>query len=157
MEAKSHVSLQVFLHHFCSFSPVTLTCSENSFHYGNHCILMSYESSLESSCSHVQLIRTVHSDVLRHMLLGILVQPYSHVGSKPWHQSYSGPYLLHFLGMCKILYLVSKISKFFRQSSSSSCSFIGISCRLFSFTLISSQRITIITTAITIVMGCDES
>ena len=64
--------------------------------FPSRCIPMSYKSSIESSCSTVQLIRTVHPAVLRHMLLGILVQPCSLVGYKPWHQSSSGPYILHF-------------------------------------------------------------
>ena len=53
---------------------------------------MSYENSHESSWSNVQLI---HSAVLRHMLVGILGQACGHAGSKPWHQSTSGPDLLH--------------------------------------------------------------
>ena len=52
---------------------------------------MSYKSSLEISCSNVLPICTVDPAVLRHMLLGILVQPCSHVGSKPWHQSSDQP------------------------------------------------------------------
>ena len=47
-------------------------------------------------CSAYQLIRTAHSAVLRHMLPSMLIQPCSHVGSKPWHQSSSGPYVFHF-------------------------------------------------------------
>ena len=96
VEAQRHVSLQVFLQHFFSFSPITFTCPRRPFHCVGHCIPMSYISSLESSCSIVQLILTVLSAVLRHMLLGILVQPCSHGGSKPWHQSSTGPYLFHF-------------------------------------------------------------
>ena len=53
-------------------------------------------TAVESSCSNVQLIRTVHSAVFRHMFLGGFVQTCSHVCSEPWHQLSSGQYFLHF-------------------------------------------------------------
>ena len=81
MEAQGHVSEHLFF-----FPSVTFTCPRNSLHCFGYCIPMSYKSSLKSSCSNVQLIHTVHSAVLRHMLHGILVQPCSHVGSETWHQ-----------------------------------------------------------------------
>ena len=95
VEAQRHVSLQVFLQHLFFFPSVTFTCPRSSLHCGGYCIPMSYKSSLKISCSNVQLTRTVHSAVLRHMLLGILVQPCSQVGYEPWHQSSSGPYIFH--------------------------------------------------------------
>ena len=52
-----------------------------------------------------------------------------------------------FIGMFKILHIVSKIFNFFRQSISSNCSLVSDSCRLFSLTWAS----------ITFGMGCDES
>ena len=91
-----HISLQVFLQHFFSFSPVTKICFRLPLYCGCYCIPMRYKSSFESYSSYVHLIRTVRSAVLPHMLLGILLQPCSHVGSEPWHQSSSGPYCLHF-------------------------------------------------------------
>ena len=72
-------------------SSITFNCPGKSLYSGGHCIPMSHESSLENSCPNAQLIHTVHSAVLRHMLLGILIQPGSHVGSKPWHQSSPSP------------------------------------------------------------------
>ena len=96
VEAQCQVFLQVFLQHLFFFQSVTFNCPRSSLHCGGYRIPMSYKSLPESSCSNVQLIRTVHSAVLRHMFLGILVQPCSHVGSKPWHQLSSGPYLFSF-------------------------------------------------------------
>ena len=93
METQRHVSLQIFLQHLFFLFSTTFTCPGNSLHRGGHCISMSHESSLESCCPNVQLIPTVHSVVLQHVLFGIFVQPCSHVGSKPWHQSSSCPYL----------------------------------------------------------------
>ena len=63
-----------------SLTPITFTCHSRPLHCGGYCIPMNYKSSLESSCSNIQLIRTVHFAVLRHMLLGIFIQPCSHVG-----------------------------------------------------------------------------
>ena len=96
METQRHVSLQIFLQHLFLLLSTMFTRPGNSFYSGGHCIQMSHESLLESSCSNVQLISTVHSAVLRHMLLGIFVQPCSLVSSEPWHQSSSCPYLFHF-------------------------------------------------------------
>ena len=93
VEAQRHVSLQVFLQHLFFSRSVTFTCPRS----GGYCIPMRHKNSLKSSCSNVQLIRTVHSAVLRNMFLGIFVQSCSHVDSKPWHQSSSGPYLFRFL------------------------------------------------------------
>ena len=95
-ETQRHVSLQIFLQHLFFLLSTTFTRPGNSLYSGGHCIPISHESSLESSCSNVQLIFTVHSAVLRRMLLSIFVQPCSHVSSEPWHQSSSCPYLLHF-------------------------------------------------------------
>ena len=58
------------------------------------------------------------------------------------------------IGMFRILHIVSKKSKSFRQSN---CSLVGASCLLFSLTRASSHLIAIITPTITIVMGRDES
>ena len=69
VDAQRQVSLQFFLRPFFSFSPVTITCSGRSFHCGSHCIPMRYESSLESSRPKVLLIGTVHSALLRHIML----------------------------------------------------------------------------------------
>ena len=157
MEAQRHVSLQVFLQHLFFLPSVTFTRSRSSFYCGGHCIPMSYKSSLKSSCSNVQLIRTIHFAVLRHMLLSILVQPCSHIVSKTWHQSSCGPYIFTSIGIFYILHIVSKRSKSFRQSNSCNYSFVGASCLLFSFTRASSHLIAIITPTITIVMGYDES
>ena len=96
VETQRHVSLQIFFQHLCLLISTTLARPGNSFHSGGHCIPMGHESSLESSCPNVQLIFTVHSAMLRHMLFRILVQPWSQVSSEPWHQSFSCPYLLHF-------------------------------------------------------------
>ena len=91
------IFFQVFLQHFFSFSPVTTTRSCRSLYCDCYCIPMSYKkSSFESSQSYFHLIQTVHSALLRHMLLGILIQPSSHVGSELGHQSSSGAYFLHF-------------------------------------------------------------
>ena len=57
----------------------------------------------------------------------------------------------------RILHVVSQRSKSFRQSNSCNYSFVGVSCRLFSFTRASSHFITILIPTITIVMGCDDS
>ena len=59
--------------------------------------------------------------------------------------------------MFRILPIVSKRSKSFRQSNFGNCSLVGASCLLFSLTRASSHRIAIITPTITIVMGRDES
>ena len=96
MEAQRHVTLQIFLQHLFFLPYITFTRPGSSLHCGGHCIPMCYKSSLESSFPNVQLIRTVHSAVLRHMLLSTIIQPCSHVGSKPWHQTSSGSYLFHF-------------------------------------------------------------
>ena len=96
VKAQRHVSLQIFLQHLFFLPSIRFTCPGISLHSVGHCIPMSHESSLESSCSNVQLISTVHSAVLRHMLFGIFVQPCSYVSSEPWHQSSSRPYLFHF-------------------------------------------------------------
>ena len=61
------------------------------------------------------------------------------------------------IGIFRVLHIVSKKSKSFRQSNSCNCSFVGACCLLFSFTRASSYRIAIITPTITIVMGCEES
>ena len=141
MEAQRHVSLQVFLQHLFSFSPVICTFPRRPLH----------KSLLESSCSNVQLIRTEHSAAMRHMLLGIFLQPCSHVDSEPWHG------ISRFLAHIFFTSTVSKRSKSFRQFISCNCSLVGVSCLLFSFTRASSHRIAIITPTIIIVMGCDES
>ena len=103
--------------------------------YGSvHCIPMSYESSLESSCSNVQLIRTVHSAVLRHMLLSIFVQ---HAVMLALNHGISRLLALIFftsIGMFRIFHIVSKRSKSFRKSNFCNCSLVGTSCFLFSFT-----------------------
>ena len=87
LETQRHISLQIFLQHLFFLPSITFTHPGDSLYGGGHCIPMSHKSSLEGSCSNVQLIRTVHSAMLRHMLLGIFVQPCSHVGSKPRHAS----------------------------------------------------------------------
>ena len=134
METQRHVSLQIILQRLFFLPSITFTHPGDSLYGGGHCIPMSYKSSLESPCSNVQLIRTVHSAVLRHMLLGIFLQPRSHVGSKPWHQSSSCPYLFHFHRNVQNLAHCLKISKTFRQSNFCNCSLVGASCLLFSFT-----------------------
>ena len=134
MEAQRHISLQVFLQHLFFFPCVTFTSPRSSFHWGGYCNPMSYKSLLKSSCSNDQLIRTVHSAVLRPMFLGILLQPCSHVGSKLLHQSSLAHTFFTSVGMFKIFHIVSKRFKSFRQSNSCNCSFVGASCLLFSFT-----------------------
>ena len=84
VKAQRHVSLQIFLQHLFFLPSIMFTCPRNSLYGGGHCIPMSHESSLENSCPNVQLIHTVHSAVLRHMLLGILVQPCSHGRRSSW-------------------------------------------------------------------------
>ena len=133
MEAQRLVPLQVFNQHLFSLSPVTFTCPRRPLHCGGYRIPMSYKNSLESSCSNVQLIRTVHSAVFRHMLLGIFIQPCSHVGSEPWHQSCPGRYLFHFYRNVQDFARCLKRFKPFRQSNSCNCSFVRVSCLLFSF------------------------
>ena len=59
--------------------------------------------------------------------------------------------------MFKILHIVSKRFKPFRQSIFSNCSLVSDSCRLFSLTWASSHLIAIITPNIIFGMGCDES
>ena len=134
MEAQRHISLQVFLQHLFFFSSVALTCSGRFFHCGSHCIPMSYENSLESVCSSVQLIRTVHSAVLD---ICFLAYSYIHAVMLAINHCMSR-LLAHifftFIGMIMFLQTVSKRSQFFRQSSSSSCSLFRISCRFFFFT-----------------------
>ena len=60
-----HVSLQIFLQHLFLLLSTTFTRPVSSLYSGGHCIPMSHGGSLESSCSNVQLIFTVHSAVLR--------------------------------------------------------------------------------------------
>ena len=132
MEAQRHIYLQVCLQHFFSFSPVTTIRSRRSLHCGCYCIPMPYKSLFENSRSCFHQIRIVHYAVLRHMLLGILLQPCSQVGSEPGHQLSSGPDFFTSIGIFKIFHIVSKRSKYFIQASSSNCSLLGASCRLFS-------------------------
>ena len=134
METQRHVSLQIFLQHLFFFLSTTFPCPGNSLHRGGHCISMSHESSLKSSCPNVQLIPSIHSAVLRHMLFCILFQPCSHVGSKPWHQSSSCPYLFHFHRNVQNLARCLKKIQSFRQSNFCNCSRVGASCLLFSLT-----------------------
>ena len=61
------------------------------------------------------------------------------------------------IGILKILHFASKRSKLYKKSSSSDCSLVGASCRLFSLTPAFSNLIAIITPTTTIAMGCDES
>ena len=134
METQRHVSLQIILQHLLFLPSIKFTHPGDSLYGGGHCIPMSYKSSLESPCSNVQLIRTVHSAVLRHMLLGIFLQPRSHVDSKPWHQSSSCHISFTSIGTFRTLHIVSKRSKILRQSNFCNCSLVGASCLLFSIT-----------------------
>ena len=135
-EASFPVSAEavVFLQNLFSLSSIAIICSRCSLHCGSHCNLMRYKSSFENFQVYVHLIRIVHFAVLRHMLLGILVQPCSHVGSKPWYQSSSCPYLFHFHRNVQNLAHCRKRSKSSRQSNFCNCSLVGASCLLFSFT-----------------------
>ena len=56
METQQQVSLQIFLQHLFFLPSITFTHPGDCLHGGGHCIPMSYKSSLESSCSNVQLI-----------------------------------------------------------------------------------------------------
>ena len=133
VKAQRHVSLQVFLQHLFSFSAVTFTCPRRPLHGGGYCSPMSYKSSLESSCFNVQLIRTVHSAVFNICCLAF---SYNHSIMLALNHGISR-LLVHIFftsnGMFKILHVVSKRSKSFRQSNSCNCSFVGVSCLLFSY------------------------
>ena len=110
---------------FLLFLSVTTIRSRRSLYCGCFFIPLRYKSTFGSSRSSVHLKRTAHSAVLRHMLLGILVQPSNHIGSEPWHQSQSSPFFRHFHRHVQDFTLVSKKSKHLRQLSSFKCSLIG--------------------------------
>ena len=126
--SRSSFNIYIFL-----FSPVTFNCSRRIFHW-IQCILKSHKSSLERSCSNVQLILTVHSASFD---LCFLTYSYNHAVMLALNHGISC-LLAHIfftsIGMFKILHIVSKRSKSFRQSSSCNCSLVCISFRLFSFT-----------------------
>ena len=134
METQRHVSLQIFNQHLFLLLSTTFTRPGNSLYSGGHCIPMSHGGSLESSCSNVQLIFTVHSAVLRRMLLSIFAQPCSHVSSEPCINRLLSHIFFTSIGMFKILHIVSKRSRSFRQSNFRNCSLVGASCLFFSLT-----------------------
>ena len=126
------------------------------------CIPMSYKSPIESSCSRSSwyaLYILLCFDICASTY-SALAYSYNHAVMLALNHGISR-LLAHVFStsieLFKILHVVSKISKSFRQSNSRNCSFGGVSCLLFSLTWTSSHRIAIITPTITIVMGCDES
>ena len=102
-------------------------CYKN-YHCGSYCIPMGRKSSLGSFQSYVHLVRTVHSAVFRHMLFGRLIQPGSQVALNNGITIVLAHILFTSFGMLKILHIVSKRSKLFRQLSSLNCSVVGASC-----------------------------
>ena len=137
METQRHVSLQIFFKHFFLLPSITITCPVDSLYSCDHCIPMSHESSLESSCPNVQLIHTYTLYTLPCFDICFLAYSYKHAVMLALSHGISR-LLAHIFftsnGMFRILHIVSKRSKSFRQPNFYNCSRVGASCLLFSLT-----------------------